>query len=164
MYIQRERAELDHLADYMEYATGVTGAIPRYGRPQPPVHTGPVTFNNIRVDRSIVGAINTGAMARLDVVMTGARNLGGQGKKLAEALQNLTQAVLDSADLQAASKNEIIEDLAFIIEQVSQKGPGAKHSGPVRAIVDKINSVLGTVSNLATVWTALKTILGFGEV
>ena len=162
LYIQRERAELDHLADQMEYMTGVSGAIPRYGRPQRPVQTGPVTFNNIHVDRSIVGAINTGAIAKLDVAMTGAHNMGGRAEELATALRNLTQAVLDSAALQIETKNEIIEDLAFILEQIGQKGPGVKQSGPVMAILERVNSILGTASDLSTVWTVLRGVLGLG--
>ena len=163
MYIQRERAELDHLADYMESVTGVAGVIPRYSKPQTPIQTGPVTFNNIRVDRSIVGAINTAAMGKLDIVMTNARNLGEGGQKISDALQKLTQAVVDSTELRAATKNEVIENLDFVLAQIGQKGQGATKSGPVKAILEKMNTILGPLSSVAGLWSTLKNLLGLGD-
>ena len=143
-------------------ASRASGVIPRYGRPAQPIQTGPVTFNNIRVDRSIVGAINTGAVAKLDVVMTGARNFGEQGQHVADALQKLTQAVLDSTELQAGAKNEIVENLAFVLDQLQQKGASAKQSAPFKAVTERLNAVLNTISTLSNLWSALQSILPLG--
>ena len=51
---------MNFLIGEMESAIGVYGATPRIEVPTPIVHQGPVNFHNIRVDKSIIGVINTG--------------------------------------------------------------------------------------------------------
>ena len=94
--------DIDHmnsLVDEIESIAGVpAGTLPRQRRPSPtPIHTGPMTLNNIKINGSVVGAVNTGVVRQLDVAMSNVRNSGNT--EVFEALQKLTQAVMDSREI-----------------------------------------------------------------
>ena len=63
----------------MEMITGVTG-YPRYQVPEPSpiIQRGPMNFPNIKIDRSVVGAINSGDVQRIEVAMNNIQALGGE--------------------------------------------------------------------------------------
>jgi hypothetical protein len=66
----RNATVLNNLSAEMEVATGIPGLCPRIEIPKPPpLQQSPVTFNNIRVDSSVIGSINTGQVKQIDVSM-----------------------------------------------------------------------------------------------
>src|SRR5437868_5036041 len=64
------KEQLNYLMAEAEAVTGLYGTMPRYEVQTPVIHQGPMTFHNIRVDRSVVGAINTGDVKRIDVALS----------------------------------------------------------------------------------------------
>src|SRR5262245_41012755 len=62
----------------MESIVGMPGLLPRMEMPRRPpvVQSGPVTFNNIRVDRSVIGALNTAEVTSIDVNLSNLHNAG----------------------------------------------------------------------------------------
>lgn len=142
--------ELNYIADMMEATTGVYGVMPRYPVPQPPVmHTGPMTLHNIKVDRSIVGSINTGTIARLDVAL-GQIGMGGN-EELRTALAEFTQAVLADKAIDDNFRNELLERLAFIGSQMAAK-PAERQRGIVSAVMTAISLTVQNISTLGTLW------------
>src|SRR5207247_9593391 len=69
---------------------GVTG-YPRYQVPEPTpiIQRGPMNFHNIKIDRSVVGAINSGDVQRIEVAMNNINAHGGE--VLAAALKEFTE-------------------------------------------------------------------------
>jgi len=61
------KQQINFLMDQAEAASGLYGISPRYELPSPLVNQGAVNFHNIKVERSVVGAINTGEVQRIDV-------------------------------------------------------------------------------------------------
>ncbi len=89
---------------------------PRVELPRPPFVGDTLTLNNISVANSTVGAINTGTIQHLDSAIS---IMQGQGnEKVAEAIRELTQAVVDSAELGNATKNELAELLESLVSQI----------------------------------------------
>lgn len=80
-----------------------------------------MTFSHIRVDRSVVGTTNTGNIQRLGVALTHIQN--GRQAEVADALQKLTQAAVDTSDLQAEQKGEALEHLAYLATQAELPQP-----------------------------------------
>src|SRR5208283_3378744 len=77
-YRQQQYAQrMNFILDQAEMVTGLCGG-PRMAMPRPPtiLQGGPMTFNNIRVDRSVVGAINTAEVQKIDVALSHIR-IGG---------------------------------------------------------------------------------------
>lgn len=81
------------------------------------INTGSMTLNNITVNDSVVGVINTGQVQQLDVAVDVIRNAGDSS--LADALRQLSQAVIDAPDLELERKKDAIEQVAFLAEQAS---------------------------------------------
>jgi hypothetical protein len=71
-------------AQQVDFVSGLRNFTPRMQVPDLP--PAPFTLNNIRVDRSTVGAINTGEVARIDVSITILEQAGN--KNVSEALKN----------------------------------------------------------------------------
>jgi len=106
--------------------TGITGD-PRVAMPQSPpiLRTGWMTFNNIRIDRSVVGTINTAPAQRIDVALSNIKIAGGD--ELASQLRDFTKAVIASTELSKELKDDVLGHVSFLAEQVQiqQKAPAA---------------------------------------
>jgi hypothetical protein len=115
-----------------------------------------VTFNNIRVDRSIVGAINTGQAQAIDVGLSYVKQTGDPA--LSEMFQEFAQALLDSKELDQAARKAIIEQLSFLISQLLAK-PEQKRAAIVGAVLKSIKETLSAFSELVTLWEKLEPLL-----
>src|SRR5713101_348517 len=91
------------VADSLEARIGLPGILPRYKTPQPIIHQGPM--NNIKVDGSVVGSINTGQIEKLDVNLSHIR-MGGE-EALSTALQTFAQAVINEQKINKEEKAKL---------------------------------------------------------
>ena len=141
-------------AQQMDFVSGLRNFTPRMQVPDlPPV---PLTLNNIRVDRSTVGAINTGEVAKIDVSITVLEQAGN--KDVSEALRNLTQVILDLADIPDATKSETLDQVAYLSEQAAAAAKDRK-PGMIKAACNAVTTVATTTTTLATAWNAAAPIL-----
>jgi hypothetical protein len=140
----------------MEDSVGMPGLFQRHALPTPPVtlHTG--TTNHIRIDHSVVGAINTGNIEKLDVVMD--RIKAGGDDASAEELKKMVQAVVDNTDIQIAAKNEILEHLAFISSQAIIPKEN-RQTVIAKTSVIAVEKLLSTSADLLTIWTGIKPLI-----
>jgi hypothetical protein len=115
-----------------------------------------VTFNNIRVDHSVVGAINTGQAQAIDVGLSYLKQNGDPA--LSEMFQEFAQAVYDSRALDQATRKAIIEQLSFLISQLFAK-PEQKRAAIVGAVFKSIKEALSAFSELVTLWEKLEPFL-----
>jgi len=146
---------MNFLADMMEATTGVYGVIPRHKVPTPvhmQVKQGPTTFNNINVDRSVIGSINTGEVGSIDVAMD---SIGDP--QLVKALKDFTEAVINNKEMELEKKNEVIEQLAFLSSQATVPSAERKPS-IIRTVIASVASS-ATTAGLAQAWTALSPLL-----
>jgi hypothetical protein len=139
---------LNFLTAEMEMTVGVPGLFPRMQVPQTVIHAGH-TFHNIKVDRSVIGAINTGVVENLDVAMTNIR--AGGDEELVDALRQMTEAVIRTADLATEQKNEALDHLAVIAEQAAR--PKERRSiGALKAVIAAFERVILTSAALLALW------------
>jgi hypothetical protein len=110
-----------------------------------------MVFNNIHVENSTVGVINTGDVQTIDSVVSSAKTAGNES--LALALKNFTEAVLDSGDLQQDQKNDVIGQLAFLSQQAIAKTKQAP--SVIRSIVSGIERTVNGAASLVTLWPLL---------
>ncbi len=128
---------------------------PRLGHPKKTQHQ-PITFNNIRVDRSVVGTINTGQAQAIDVALGYVRQNGDPASS--KLFQEFVQAVLDSRELDQAMRKAIIEQLSFLVSQVLAK-PEQKRPAIVGAVLKRVTEILSAFSGLAILWEKLEPFL-----
>jgi hypothetical protein len=124
--------------------------------PKPVLHHQPVTFNNIRVDHSVVGVINTGQAQAIDVGLSYVKQNGDP--VLSELFQEFTQAVLDRREIDQATRKAIVEQLSFLISQLLAK-PEQKRPAIVGAVFKSIKEALSAFSGLVTLWEKLEPFL-----
>ena len=148
--------DLNSIADSIESIAGIKGIIPRYNTYQPVKHEHKVTFNNINVDNSVVGSINTGEIKRLDITMDHIKTQGN--KELVTALKEFTEAVFAEASLDIAIKNQIIEQLSFLTSQ-SILPKEKRKSGIVKAVLLGLKDTVSTIASLVVLWGKLQPLL-----
>jgi hypothetical protein len=141
----------------MDFISGIPGFTPRMQVPDLP--RAPMTLNNINVDRSIVGAINTAEVGSIDVSITVLDQAGN--KAVGEALKALTQAIVD-ADLPKDDKGAMIDQVAYLGEQAAAAAKDRK-PGMIKAAFSALNDATLktalTVSAVSTAWSAAAPIL-----
>jgi len=150
-------AECNYLTEYMEFATGLSGMLPRYNIPAPaPKHT-PLTFNNITVDRSVVGAINTANVRQIDVSLNSIKNAGNT--EAVDAIKNFTEAVLTEKDINNEIKNEIIELISYLTNQSLLKKENKKPA-VIKSVLCQIEKLISNISSLVILWQKVVSLLG----
>lgn len=152
--IEDQVRALNFLHEEMEMITGMPGVLPRYELPKPPtINTRRITLNNIQVSDSVVGVINTGQIEKLDVAVDAVRDAGQE--QLADALQKLSQAVVDAPDLLPQQKDEAVEHLAFLAEQASMPKERRQRS-VAKTVIVGLEHVLNAAASVVTLWQAVR--------
>ncbi len=149
-------SQMNSLQERISAGTG--GLIPprRIVIPPLPSSGDNVTFNNINVDRSTIGAINTGTLKHLEV---GISVMQGRGdKELAAAIKELTQAIYDSKEVDDSSKNDILDQLQFIIAQATAE-PENRSTGLVKGMLAGIRSSISVVASLLAIWDRVEPLI-----
>lgn len=145
-------AMMNHLTDQIEDIMGVPSHMrgPRIQIPQPTVQYNPVTYNNIQVDRSVVGAINTAQVARIDVAMENIKNSGND--EVNEALKALTEAVVSSTKVQDKTRTQLVEQLAFLAEQAALP-PAQQQKSVIKMVLKAIPVTIAAAADLTALWS-----------
>jgi hypothetical protein len=156
--MQNERLvqEMNYLTDMIETTVGIYGALPRYKVTQPVIHKGDLTFHNINVSKSIVGSINTGNVQSIDVAMSHIKTSGNE--ELAKVLGEFTQAVINDTAINTELKNQIIEQLSFLISQYELSKEKRKPS-VIKTVLSTIKNTVSTVASLVMIWSKLQSLL-----
>ena len=115
-----------------------------------------MTFNNFNISESNIGVINTGEVQRIDLAMGNLQKDGAT--ELVEALGNFTKTILDTDQMHAAEKNELLEQVAEVSEQVALP-PDKRKKGIIKALVDRIKSTASTFTTIAAAWSKLQPII-----
>jgi hypothetical protein len=156
----RDRAlkeEANYLVDQMEAVSGISGVLPRYKIRTPVVHQGPMNFHNINVDRSVVGAINTGNVEKMEVALNEI-HAHNTNPELEDSLKQFTETVLKDASLSAQNKDEIVEQLTALAAEAA-KPKESRSAGAVRAVLTSVATSIPAA--LIEHWDKIKVLLGF---
>lgn len=144
-------AQLNVIRGDLEQGMGVE--LPRMHLPRPPFVGDTFTLNNINVSQSTIGAVNTGTIQNIDASIT---VMQSQGKdNLAAAVKELTEAVLKSSEVAQATKNDIAEQLAFLVAQATAQGQD-RSLGLVRSVLGGLRSSISVAADLLTIWSRVE--------
>lgn len=104
---------MNFAAEEMDRVTGLHNFTPRMQVPDIP--RGPIILNNIKLNNSVVGSINTGNVQTVDVSITCLREAGNEA--ISKALKDLTEAIANEPTLRKDEKNNLLDQLAYLSEQ-----------------------------------------------
>ena len=147
---------INFLLDEMEAATGVRVGGGRFPERKAPViqHT-PVTLNTITIDRSVVGTVNTGYINQLELEMSSISQVNQDG---ADKIKGFAEAVLKEKKLDKAKKEQIIQQLNFLVEQLNVPTTG-RNMAVLGSVASTIFGLINFSASLLTLWAPIKTLL-----
>jgi hypothetical protein len=145
---------MNHAIEEMYDTVGLPYTGPRMQ--VPPIPKGPPIFNNIKVDNSVVGSINTGNVQAIDVNLTYLHSAGND--KARDALKALIEAVVNDTSISDTQKNELVDQITFLSEQ-TVAGAKERKPGLIKATFNALTEAARTVSSMASAWQAAEPIL-----
>lgn len=125
-------------------------------RPRVQVHTGALNVSNIQFRDSNIGVLNTGHLEMVGSCISALAQKGETG--LTAALNDLTRAVIQSSEVSAEQKNEIIELLSGIASEAVAPTEQRRRT-VLRSLLESLSTAIGVTSGLITIWDKVRPIL-----
>jgi len=135
---------------------GLQSGIPVPRLPVSSVPIIPITnmnTNYIRVENSTIGVVNLGHIQNVDRAVTVLRQAGAND--FADALSQLTQAVVDNREVSDQRRQEILEILSTIGTE-SQKPTASRAVGVVRALAMELATLFSGLAGLSDLWNTYR--------
>ncbi len=149
--------ELSHVED----ASGMErGFFERYA-PAPLKRTtiiGDLILNNIKIDQSAIGVINTGtimgSVKHIDISIT-RLDKDPAMKALQDSLKGFTEAVLKSTEASGKQKEEILELISAIVDEIHQPKE-KRRSAVAKSLLGKTQELVSVMASLCAIWGSLQ--------
>jgi hypothetical protein len=139
----------DFVRTEIEAGAGGLVQLPRMEMAPPPFMGDSFTLNNISVTGNNVTVINARTIQNLDASITVMRS-HGEGE-LAKAVTELTQAIIESNEIEKTAKNEIAEQLEFLVAQATTE-PQNRSIGLIKSVLAGIRDSIAVASGLLVIW------------
>jgi hypothetical protein len=161
-YMEQQQLEnhermLNYLSDEIAFSVGMPSlGGPRF-QPRPkPVHVGDVRLNNISVNNSVVGTVNTGSIGSLDQSISALVQLNEP--QVAQAFKGLSEAILESGDLTRNQRNELIEALNAISREAATP-PETRQNTVALSLLERAEKITSMANDISEVcqryWPAI---------
>ena len=152
------KEQYNHLLDEAEMVTGLYGVMPRLPIQRPVIHQGSMTFHNIKVDNSVVGAINTGNVKKMEVALNNIHTHNAN-PELESALKEFTEAVVRETKLSAETRDDVVEQLSVLAAQLARPKE-SRVTIVMKALVTSIGTHIAS-TGLEHVWHKILPMIGF---
>jgi hypothetical protein len=148
--------QINFLMDMAEMTADMPGLFPRLKVPQSIVHKGSTKFNNIHIDRSVIGSINTGDAKRIDVAVSDIKGTGNED--LATNLAQFTEAVIAERNLNNELRDQLLEQISFLASQ-STLPKEQRKPGVLKAVMSAVKEAVSAIASLSALWGKLQPLL-----
>lgn len=147
----------------MEDTIGMRGLFGRYEVPSPKPTTvlGDLILNNIKIDRSAIGVLNTGSIVgsiqHIDASLS-ILNKEPSTQAFQKAIKEFTEAVLKSTEASNDQKANILELMSAIADEARQ--PKEKRRSTVaKSLLQTAQETVSVIATLHTLWQTLQPII-----
>lgn len=124
--LENHERMLNYLEDEMSASVGLAPTGPRFPpRPKPLILAG-TKLQNISVNNSVIGTINTGTIGSVDQSISVLQQTGEP--EMAKAIKALSEAILQSGDLSPNQKNELVESLSVLAKEAATPKENRKNA------------------------------------
>jgi hypothetical protein len=145
-------AELNHIMDEMDATVGIrSGGRYPVSALAAAMKRGTAVYNNIKIDNSTVGVVNTGILEKIDAVITISKD--SDAELIGQHLKALTEAVAVSNEVQQAEKQEFLDLIQTLGEQVV----GPRKKSVVLSLMTSIEDRAKGIAAIMTVASGLAT-------
>ncbi len=115
-----------------------------------------VKLNSVNVSNSIVGNISTEEVGNIQVSL---KKINASGDAEAAAkLHELTTAIISTNEIEVERKNEILEQISLLTEQISLPKQNRK-KGIIKAAASAIKETASTITSVAGAWGKIETFI-----
>jgi len=81
------------------------------------------------------------------------KNIQNNGnEKVTESIKELSESIINSKEVEALQKNQIIEQLTFLAEQVALP-KNQQQNSVIEMVLKTVPVTLGTIASLSSLWT-----------
>jgi hypothetical protein len=108
-------------------------------------------LNNIHITNSTVGLLNTGDLARIDAAITA--TMGSDAELIGAQITALTQAIIDTHDLAQTQKEELLD----LVESLAEQIVGQRKPTVIRTLLKSIEDRAQGVAALLAIVQTLET-------
>lgn len=119
------------------------------------------TYNNISIANSNVGVVNTGNLAKIDAAIT--ISTGNDQEEFGARLKDLTEAIVNEASVSAELKQQLVEVVQAISDQVISKRPSkvviSTLFGRLKEMASNSTVIIVAAEKLQAAWSALSSML-----
>ena len=147
-------AQKNYLTEMMAWHIGLRATPPQHQIPQP-IHThinNPI-FNNMNISNSQIGMLNTGSISNVQNIDVNVSTLVQSGQReIAEALTQLTEAVVSNQEIDDIQRTELIDQLETISNQAALPADNRK-AGLIKPILTGLTTGISAVGTLSKVWS-----------
>lgn len=160
---ERNVRALNHNAALLDHMAGMpAGFTPRYQLPTQRYQTiiGDIALNNIKIDRSAIGILNTGTISgsleKIDASIQILKN-DPQLQQIQKGLQQLTEALISAADASTDQKEEMLELLSALSNEVLAAS-GKPRGSVIRSLLHGIGLIATCVDSIEKLWEKVKSL------
>ena len=150
--IENNERMMNFAIDQIDAIVGFGPLGPRFTPRPKPVYISGVKMNNISVNNSVVGTINTGSIGTIDQSISALIDLGES--ESANAIKKLTEAILQSGDLTKNQSKELIEILSVLAKEAATP-PETRKNSVANILLEKaikISSVANDITDICQKW------------
>jgi hypothetical protein len=144
--LENHERMLNYLSDEISFSFGLPSMGPRFPSRPKPLHIGDVKLNNISVNNSVVGTINTGSIGNLDQSISVLAQLNQP--QLAETFKKLSEAILQSGDLTGNQRNELIEALSVISREAATP-PETRQNTVALSLLERAEQITSMANDIS---------------
>ncbi len=145
--VEIERRLIEKYLKEMEYGK-LTEKINENMKPQN------ITNIGLKIDNSSIGLINTGTIKKAQKIETSIVELKNKGNSdVAESIRNITEAILNTKEINDNTKNEVIEQLEELTKQANLSKDKRVSKSIIKAIFSAIGATLSASGGLAEIWS-----------
>lgn len=156
-HIQQQELEnnermINMLSEQMAVSVGAPQLGPRFSPRAQPIIVAGAKLQNINVNNSVVGTINTGSIGNIDHSISALVRTGEP--TLAEAIRALLEAILQSGDLTLNQRNELVESLSVISREVATPTEVRQKTAALTLIEKamKVTAVANDITDVCRKW------------
>lgn len=139
---------MNYLSDQICATVGLPGGGPRFPARPRPIQIGGVKLNNISVSNSVVGTINTGSIGTIDQSISALVQCGEP--ELADAMKELSEAILQSNDLTRNQVNELIEILSVVAKETATPKE-VRRNTVIASLLERATKITALANDIADV-------------
>ncbi len=143
---------MNYLTSMAEAQVGLPGLLPRFPERRV-VKTGDITLNNIKIDNSTIGVLNTGNIETVDVAITSLKQSGDQS--VGTALLAVSEAILANAEINNELKNHLVEILSVLAAEATAPKERRRNTA-MRPLLSELATLMSGIGSLSQLWDRYK--------